>query len=178
MSFDILNEKELDRTIDLLLTAKTIGFSISHFPADVLLDVMIDAALQLSNELNKEGSLWKPRGNPSLQFLEKPLKFRLHEGGVRFSGVWTYTPDQLGNVAQKRTFPKSESAYSPPLSEFFRKFAASLVEMKRTHRLPKDLYSKGKKRSGNPTSKISPSTYWYLKRRKDHHRRNKRTSQH
>lgn len=184
-SIDILEETALDELIETLQVAKQIGFSLSHFPAEVLLDVMIDCALQLKNQFREGAGFWKDRINPELQFLEKPIKLHKPErrtwlidaSSGRREGYftsqlsdswWGMISDELGNPQQVRIHKTSEQTASPQISKFFKDLSQTLVKMKLTHKLPKDFASNGNEERQHPTSKISPETYWYLKRRKSH----------
>lgn len=163
-----LDENRLKAWIEILQTALKMGYSSSSLPADVLLDVMIDGCLQLRNQSQAEG-LWSSRSNATLEFLERPLK--LKSGG--FSGVWSTIPDSLGNVGQKRRQPRPEKMTNPALPKFFDELAQLLVNVKRTHQVPQNLYSCVHEDRRHKPSKISPETFWYLKRRQGRLRENR-----
>jgi len=160
----ILSEERLKELIEILQQAHSVGFSLSSsFPAEPLLELMIDSSLQLSNQAREEGP-WTEVQNPSLEFLEKPLKLR---SGAK-SGIWATERDELGNVAQKQRNQAPDTMTDPKLPDFFKKLATTLVEIKRLHHLPPHLYcEEGSKRRDQPAKKISPETFWYLKRRKN-----------
>jgi len=173
-----IEEDPFEQAISLLRTAQALHLQMESpitLPAEVLLDLMIDAALQLRQEFQEGLAYWQDRSNPTLEFCERPLKILTpptltFKGRWRNSGIWETLPDQLGNVAQKRTYKRREHTSNPKLVNFFTQLAELLVKMKHDHQLPKDLYSKEEQPRRHPTSKISPETFWYLKRRKDHPR--------
>jgi len=121
--------------------------------------------MRVSNSRIKlEEGPWTEISNPSLEFLEKPLKLRT---GAR-SGIWATNPDALGNVAQKQRNEAPDTMTDPSLPKFFDELARTLVEIKRLHHLPHHLYcEEGKARRAQPAKKITPETFWYLKRRKN-----------
>lgn len=163
MEETILNDKSLKGLIETLQSALKTGYSLSSFPAQPLLELMIDASLQLGN-LAEEGGPWTEVSNPSLEFLEKPLRLR----SGRLSGIRATIPDLLGNVAQKRRKPAVQMMTDPKLPKFFKELASTLVQIKQTRKLPTHLYcEEGERRRDQPVKKITPNAYWYLKRRKD-----------
>jgi len=165
VSIDLLNEDRLKELIEILQQAIETGYSLSSpIPADLLLEIMIDLCLKLRNQAREEGP-WREMTNPTLEFLEKPLK--LHSGAR--SGIWATTPDSLGNVAQKRRPERRETMTHPALSKFFEELAEMLIKLKRTHYPPRHLYCQEREeRRTQPANKISHQTYWYWQRRKDH----------
>lgn len=126
---DYLDETQIDSLIEVLLQAKTIGFSISSSPIEPLLEVMVDLSLKLQ-EAFQEGRAWEARTN-------KLLKFS------------TTDVDSLGNPKVITSEKPRTIAWDPSSSLFFKELAQTLVRLKTTKRLPKDLYSNGKPASGS-----------------------------
>lgn len=161
----VLNRELLRDYSHRIEDALLMGFDLSlSFPAEPLIEFMIDASLRL-RKLLQEGGAWAEVNNPELEFFDKPAKFRtsgLHSG-CRVTKV-----DDLANVQNKQTGDGPPPMYDPILEVFFQNLANTLVQIKRTHNLPRHLYcQEGEQRRYDPATKITPETYRYLKRRKD-----------
>jgi len=122
---DVLDKDQLERWIQVLTEAKEIGFSSLSSPIEPLLEVMIDLCLQLKQLLQEGRTTWETRSNKTLKF----SKFQV---------------DSLSNPKVITSEKQRHVAWDPSISFFFKELAETLVRLKASHKLPKDLYSNGR----------------------------------
>jgi len=120
-----LDKDRLDLWIETLTRAKTVGFSTLSSPVEPLLEVMVDLSLQLKNLLQEGTVTWETRSNKSLKFSE-------------------FEVDALSNPKVIRSEKQRNTAWDPSISFYFKELAETLIRLKTDHKLPKDLYSKGR----------------------------------
>jgi len=147
---DVLDKDQLDRWIQVLTEAKQVGFSSLSSPVEPLLEVMIDLCLQLKQLLQEGTVAWETRSNKSLKFSE-------------------FQVDALSNPKVIRSEKQRHVAWDPSISFFFKELAETLVRLKASHKLPKDLYSNGRcgqdrKQIKNRTPKLGVQVYHFYRR--------------
>lgn len=139
----LLDEHRLGILIETLVRAKEIGFSCSSSPVLPLLEVMIDLALKLKEQLQQGSTFWSERFNPGLKFLET------HQ-------------DALGNPKSIKLEFRRFVACDPQLANYFSQLAQDLIQVKRLQRLPEHLYCTAKQEAA--PQKIKPSCYHFFRR--------------
>jgi hypothetical protein len=146
---DFLDENRIDAWIRIFQEAKQFGFSFPSSPIEPLLEVMVDLSLQLSNLLQEGMRTWEHRSNKTLKFSETQV-------------------DALANPKVITSEKRRNLAWDPLIAHFFKELSQTLVRLKQSHQLPKDLYSYGSRCAESNrqkhSAKLKPSVYHFYRR--------------
>jgi hypothetical protein len=126
-----LDKVAIDELIELLKTARTLGFEALSSPVDVQLEAAIDVMLLLRASF-KDGN-----------------KYRLNNPGLKFSET---EQDSLGNPKQIKIQTRSKVVWDPDLAEIFNKIATFLVLVKNGDPTWKGFFDRSLTKRSRPAS--------------------------